>query len=211
MPQGGGFWGLVSTFWRRTSSPWKAEGPGGAQREEESRVAETQASRRPRRPGPVTSHRPGQQAREGRVSGRSVQEPRQRLRLVPSRKLGSRCGAAKPKPAARIWAEPPNIQGLPAETSAGHLEQGQETDAHVLAPGPPWLVLLHPWGSPSQGLPFTCCLPTSRPNNTRCTRRGGSQGHPPSPSIGLQAETRGGSIFHHQTHGRDRTSLWTNS
>lgn len=148
MPQGGSFWGLVSTFWRRTS-PWKAEGPGGAQREEESRVAETQASRRPRCPGPVTSHSPEQQAREGRVSGRSVQEPRQRLHQVPSRKLGSRCGAAKPKPAARIWAEPPNIQGLPDETSAGHPEQGQGEGCPRPGPGSSVARL-----TASLGLPF---------------------------------------------------------
>lgn len=167
----GGFWGLVSTFWRRTSSPWKAAGLGGAQREE-SGVAETQASRRPRHPGPMTSHSPGQQAREGRVSGRSVQEPRQRLHQVPSRKLSSRCGAAKPKPAARIWAEPPNIKGIPDETSEGYPEKGQGEECPC--PGPRSSiapVLLHPWGSPSQGLPFACCLPTSQ-QHTVHTQRG---------------------------------------
>ena len=168
----GGFWGLVSTFWRRTSSPWKAAGLGGAQREEESGVAETQASRRPRHPGPVTSHSPGQQAREGRVSGHSVQEPRQRLHQVPSRKLSSRCGAAKPKPAARIWAEPPNIKGIPDEMSEGYPEKGQGEECPC--PGPRSSiapVLLHPWGSPSQGLPFACCLPTSQ-QHTVHTQRG---------------------------------------
>lgn len=63
MPQRGGFWGLVSTFWRRTSSPWKAAGPGGAQREEESGVAETQA--KVPRPCDVTQPRAAGQGRAG--------------------------------------------------------------------------------------------------------------------------------------------------
>ena len=154
-------------------------------------MAETQASRRPRCPGPVTSHSPGQQAREGRVSGRSVQEPRQRLHQVPSRKLSSRCGAAKPKPAARIWAEPPNIKGIPNETSEGYPEQGQGQECPRPSPGSSIACLIASLGLPfprtpqglpfsrtpllkdlpSQGLPFACCLPASQ-QHTVHTQRG---------------------------------------
>ena len=173
----GGFWGLVSTFWRRTS-PWKAAGLGGAQREEESRVAETQASRRPRCPGPVTSHSPGQQAREGRVSGRSVQEPRQRLHQVPSRKLSSRCGAAKPKPAARIWAEPPNIKGIPNETSEGYPEQGQGQECPRPSPGSSIACLIASLGLPFPRTPL-CLLPPRLPTTPGAHAEGTLRGtHP---------------------------------
>lgn len=153
------------------------------------------------------SSRPG----KGVFQAAPSQEPRQRLHQVPSRKLGSRCGAAKPKPAARIWAEPPNIQGLPDEASAGAPEDRARGEIlAILSPrvlrGSSYCIL----GSPSQGAPLHLLPPHLRAQLKHHVAHSGLQGHPALASVGLQAETQeaASSIT---KHGKDRTSLWTNS